>query len=119
MFQYFIQFHYIYKNVLNILRDGFDVLFDIDWQGAKQLKSSNYPNILSFFIIPPSKEVIYNRLLSRANESGDNKDSINKRMSFYDTEVKHKNDYDHVIINDNFDNCVREINSLILNKENN
>ena len=102
------------KNVLNILRDGFDVLFDIDWQGAKQLKNSNYPNILSFFIIPPSKEVIYNRLLSRANESGDNKDSINKRMSFYDTEISHKNDYDYVLINDNLDDCVQKIKSLIL-----
>ncbi len=102
------------KNVLNILRDGFDVLFDIDWQGAKQLKNSNYPNILSFFIIPPSKEVIYNRLLSRANESGDNKDSINKRMSFYDTEISHKNDYDYVLINDNLDDCTQKIKSLIL-----
>ena len=102
------------KNVLNILRDGFDVLFDIDWQGAKQLKNSNYPNIRSFFIIPPSKEVIYNRLLSRANESGDNKDSINKRMSFYDTEISHKNDYDYVLINDNLDDCTQKIKSLIL-----
>ncbi len=109
----------LHKNVMDLHNNGYHVLFDIDWQGAKQLKSSNYSDILSFFIIPPSKKVIYERLSARAKLSGDDEKAINHRMSFYDTEVKHKNDYDHVIINNNFDDCVREINNLILKKENN
>ena len=106
----------LHSNVLSLLDSGFDVLFDIDWQGAKQLKQSNYLNILSFFIIPPSKEIIFQRLVSRADQSGDNKESINKRMSFYETEISHKNEYDHVIINDNLEDCTNEIIKIIENK---
>ena len=106
----------LHSNVLSLLDCGFDVLFDIDWQGAKQLKQSNYLNILSFFIIPPSKEVIFQRLVSRADQSGDNKESINKRMSFYETEISHKNEYDHIIINDNLEDCTNEIIKIIENK---
>ena len=50
------------KGVQKLLDDGFDVLFDIDWQGSLQLKASNQPNLLTIFITPPSKEVIYERL---------------------------------------------------------
>ena len=56
----------LHSNVADLLNNGFDVLFDIDWQGAHQLKKSSYKNILSFFIIPPSKDIIYQRLLSRS-----------------------------------------------------
>ena len=80
-------------------------MFDIDWQGAQQLKKSSYSNILSFFIVPPSKDIIYQRLLSRSELSGDNEDAINRRMSFYETEISHKEEYDHVVINDNIRNC--------------
>ena len=106
----------LHKNVMNLLNGGFDVLFDIDWQGAKQLKNSKYQDILSFFIMPPSKESIFKRLLSRTELSGDNTESINKRMSFYDTEISHKNEYDYIVVNDNFEVCVKEIYTLILEK---
>ena len=99
-----------------LLNNGFDVLFDIDWQGAQQLKKSSYTNILSFFIIPPSKDIIYQRLLSRSELSGDNEEAINRRMSFYDTEISHKDEYDHVVINDNLDDCTQTIYELIQKK---
>ena len=105
----------LHNNVLQLLNSGFDVLFDIDWQGAKQLKNSNYQNILSFFIMPPSKDAIYTRLLERAKLSGDDSKSIDKRMSFYEMEISHKDEYDHIIINDNLDSCIESINSIIVN----
>tara|TARA_Y100000816_G_C25824803_1_gene431502 strand:- start:52 stop:624 length:573 start_codon:yes stop_codon:yes gene_type:complete len=105
----------LHSNVLDLIDNGFDVLFDIDWQGAQQLKKSNYNNILSFFIMPPSRDVIYNRLLSRAKISGDDELAINKRMSFFDTEISHKDEYDHVLINEDLDICTNQIYDIIRN----
>ncbi len=104
----------LHKDVKKLINEGFDVLFDIDWQGAKQLKNSEYKNILSFFIMPPSKKDIYERLQARSVLSGDNEESIKKRMLFYETEISHKEEYDHVILNDNIDECIREIQLLII-----
>ena len=109
----------LHSNVIELSRKNYDIIFDIDWQGAQQLKTSGYKNIISFFIIPPSRNVIYERLLARAVISGDDKDAINRRMSFYDTEVSHQNEYSHIIVNDNLDQCVKEIHELILIKRSN
>ena len=105
------------ENVNSILSAGNDVLFDIDWQGAKQLRKSSYSNMLTFFIIPPSKDVIYERLKQRAKMSGDDEKAINKRMSMYETEMSHKQDYDHVVINEDIDKCITEIKELITQKK--
>ena len=105
------------ENVNSILSAGNDVLFDIDWQGSKQLRKSSYSNMLTFFIIPPSKDVIYERLKQRAKMSGDDEKAINKRMSMYETEMSHKQDYDHVVINEDIDKCVTEIKKLITQKK--
>ena len=91
-------------------------MFDIDWQGAKQLKNSLFTNIVSTFIIPPSKDVIYHRLKSRAISSGDNEQAIESRMNKYETEMSHKYDYDHVVINDKLETCVDELEKIINNK---
>ena len=109
----------LHSNVIELSKKNYDIIFDIDWQGAQQLKTSGYKNIISFFIIPPSRNVIYERLLARALISGDDKDAINRRMSFYDTEVSHQNEYSHIIVNDNLDQCVKEIHELILIKRSN
>ena len=109
----------LHSNVIELSKKNYDIIFDIDWQGAQQLKKSGYKNIISFFIIPPSRNVIYERLLARALISGDNKEAINRRMSFYDTEVSHQNEYSHIIVNDNLDQCVKEIHELILIKRSN
>ena len=95
------------------LKNGYDVLFDIDWQGADKIKQSNYPNILSFFIVPPSKKITQERLMLRAQLSGDNHLAIKKRMEMYEIEMHHKNDYDHIILNDNLDLCISQIKDKI------
>ena len=105
-----------YKNIINHFENGNDILFDIDWQGAKQLKSSSFKNIISIFIVPPSKNAIYKRLKSRAVTSGDNEKAIQNRMNQYETEMRHKNDYDHVVINDKLETCVDELEKIINNK---
>ena len=108
-----------YKNIINHFKNGSDILFDIDWQGAKQLKSSSFKNIVSIFIIPPSKDAIYQRLKSRALTSGDNEEAIESRMNKYETEMRHRNDYDHIVINDKLETCVDELERIINNKRRN
>ncbi len=105
-----------FKNIINHFKNGCDVLFDIDWQGAKQLKNSTFTNIVSTFIIPPSKDAIYHRLKLRAVTSGDNEQAIENRMNKYETEMSHKNDYDHVVINDKLETCLDELEKIIDNK---
>ena len=102
-----------YKNIIDHFKNESDILFDIDWQGAKQLKNSSFKNIVSIFIIPPSKDAIYQRLKSRAITSGDNEEAIESRMNKYETEMRHRNDYDHIVINNKLENCVDEIEKII------
>ena len=104
-----------FKNIIKNFDDNRDVLFDIDWQGASQLKKSSYSNIISIFIIPPSKDVIYERLKLRAKTSGDDTNAINERMKKYETEMSHKNNYDYIIINEDLGKCVDEIELIIKN----
>jgi guanylate kinase len=102
-----------YKNITHHFENGRDILFDIDWQGAKQLRNSSFSNIISIFIIPPSKDTIYKRLKLRAKTSGDDEKAIDKRMSKYETEMSHKNDYDYIVTNEKLETCVSEIESII------
>ena len=104
----------LYKNVENLLDNGFDVLFDIDWQGLLQLKASNQTNLLTIFITPPSKEIIYERLKLRAEKSGDSEQDIKHRMEMYETEMSHQNEYEHIVENDDFEECVLKIKNIIL-----
>tara|TARA_Y100000816_G_C26094664_1_gene579037 strand:- start:800 stop:1393 length:594 start_codon:yes stop_codon:yes gene_type:complete len=101
------------NNIIDNFKKNKDVLFDIDWQGAKQLKKSSFPNIVSIFLVPPSKNSIYERLKSRATQSGDDEKAINNRMKQYETEMSHRDEYNHIVINDNFENCISEIESII------
>ena len=103
----------LYENIINIFENNKDVLFDIDWQGAAQLKKSSYSNIISIFIIPPSKDVIYERLKLRAKASGDDINAINERMKKYETEMSHQDDYDYVVINKELEKCVKDIELII------
>ncbi|MDC3204779.1 guanylate kinase [Pelagibacteraceae bacterium] len=104
----------LHKDVKNSLNNGFDVLFDIDWQGSIQLKASNQPNLLTIFITPPSKEIIYERLKLRAEKSGDNEQAIQYRMEMYETEMSHQNEYEHIVENDKFQDCILKIKKIIL-----
>ena len=101
------------ESVCNSLKHGFDILFDIDWQGSLQLKKSSYPNILTIFITPPSKEAIYERLEFRAKKSGDDEKAINNRMSMYETEMSHQNEYEYIVENNDFEECISKIKKII------
>ena len=96
----------------DILNKGFDVLFDIDWQGTQQL-SQNNNNILTIFILPPNKNEIERRLKKRETENSENIDIVSERMSKFEDELSHWKEYDYVVTNDNFDKCVSEILNII------
>ena len=99
------------KKVFDNLNLGKNVVFDIDWQGTKQIKEKklNY-KLISIFILPPSKKTLVNRLSER--EKNDEK-IINQRMEKFEIDVKHWVDYDFVVINDDLETCFNEIKNII------
>ena len=101
------------KPVQALLDSGKDVLFDIDWQGTQQLYQSKPSNLVSIFILPPSKDEIENRLRQRKVDSGDDESIINKRMSKFKDEISHWVEYDYVVINNKLKTCVDEILNII------
>ena len=103
-------------SVDDIINKKFNVLFDIDWKGAKQLSAFKELNLLKIFILPPSKEELEKRLIAR-NQDG--KESIKKRVLAYSQDIKHANEYDHVIVNDNVENCFNKILRIIKKHLNN
>ncbi len=103
--------------VKKTLEKGQNVVFDIDWQGTEQIKKKQLKyNLITFFILPPSKEVLFERLSNR-----DMKDKliVEERMKQFNKDVLHWKNYDYVVINDNLDNCYKEIYCLINSKLNN
>ncbi len=91
---------------------GYDVLFDIDWQGTQQL-SQVEENILTIFILPPSKGEIEKRLKKREAENSENSDIVKDRMLRFEDELSHWKEYDYVVTNDDFDNCIQDIKNII------
>ena len=99
------------KPVQDNLDNGKNVIFDIDWQGAQKIKNKGLKyKLITFFVLPPSKEVLFNRLSNR-----DMKDKVivEERMKEFNKDVLHWKNYDYVIINDKLDNCFKEISALI------
>jgi len=97
------------KLIREKLDEGVDVILEIDWQGARQVKE-NMPNAISIFILPPSKEALLERLQQRAQ---DNDATINKRMSDARNQMQHFNEFDYLIINDDFDSALNDLNLII------
>ena len=99
------------KNVLNKLKNGDNVIFDIDWQGAKQIikKKLEY-KIISIFILPPSRKELFKRLLKRDKKD---KKIANERMKQFKDDVLHWKDYDYTVINDNREKCYKLIMKFI------
>jgi len=95
------------------LDEGIDVILEIDWQGARQVKE-NMPNSISIFILPPSKEALLGRLQQRAQ---DNDATINKRMSDAKNQMQHFNEFDYLIINDDFNSALNDLNLIICRPE--
>jgi len=97
--------------VIDKLDKGKNVLFDIDWQGADQVKNKKLDyKLITFFILPPSKEELFERLSNR-----DMKDKLiaEERMKQFERDVLHWINYDYVVINDDLENCYSKINNLI------
>ena len=103
--------------VINKLNDGKNVIFDIDWQGADQIRNKKLRyKLITFFLLPPSKEVLFNRLSNR-----DMKDKViaDQRMKEFERDVLHWINYDYVVINDELEKCYEKIKSLISAEINN
>jgi len=103
--------------VIDKLNNGKNVLFDIDWQGADQIKNKKLDyKLINFFILPPSKEVLFERLSNR-----DMKDKLiaDERMKQFSRDVLHWINYDYVVINENLEECYSKIHNLIQAEINN
>ena len=103
--------------VQNFIKNKKNVLFDIDWQGTQQIrKKIDKKNLITFFILPPSKKTLINRLSERENN---NKNIVKQRMAKFESDVTNWIDYDYVVINDNLEICLEEILNVIDLKINN
>ena len=97
--------------VINYLEKGEKVIFDIDWQGADQIKNKKLDyKLITFFILPPSKEILFERL---SNRDMQDKLIAEERMKDFERDVLHWINYDYVIINDNLEKCYNNISDLI------
>jgi len=99
------------SSVINNLEKGKNVIFDIDWQGTELIKKKKLKyKLITFFILPPSKKALFDRLSNR-----DMKDKliVEERMKQFNKDILHWKNYDYVVINDNLKNCYKEVNSLI------
>ena len=97
--------------VINNLKSGKNVVFDIDWQGAEQIKNKKLEyKLITFFVLPPSKKVLFDRLSNR-----DMKDKLiaEERMKVFSKDIQHWKNYDYVVINDNLQDCFNQICNLI------
>ena len=97
------------KLIREKLDEGVNVILEIDWQGARQVKE-NMPNSVSIFILPPSNEALLGRLKQRAQ---DNDETINKRMSDAQNQMQHFNEFDYLVINDDFNSALNDLNLII------
>ena len=115
----FLEFAKVFKNfygttksnIFEELNKGNNVIFDIDWQGTNQIISQKFKNrLLTFFILPPSREELFKRLTNR-----DMKDKLiaEERMTQFDKDVLHWKDYNYVIINNDLEDCYKQISEYI------
>ena len=123
--QEFLEYAKVFNNyygtsrtpVIDNLNKGENVLFDIDWQGADQIKNKELDfKLITFFILPPSKEILYERLSNR-----DMKDKLiaEERMKQFERDVLHWINYNYVVINDDLNSCYDKIQNLIKAEMNN
>ena len=119
----FLEYAKVFKNyygslkesVITNLAKGKNVIFDIDWQGTKQIKNNklNY-KIITIFILPPSKKELFKRLLKREKKD---KKIATERMKQFKNDVRHWRDYDFTVINDQVENCYNQIAKFINSKK--
>ena len=114
----FYEYAKIFENYYGTLRKTVDediisndLIFDIDWQGTKQLSKFNNLKLIKIYLIPDSKEELKKRLIKRDQNT---KEEVDKRYKSFNEDVKHWNDYDYIIINKNLDICFKQIENIIL-----
>ena len=103
------------KEVNSIIKTN-DILFDIDWQGTKQLSKFKNLNLLKIYLITDSKKELKKRLISRKQNSNQ---EIQKRFNSFDEDIKHWKDYEYIVINKNLDVCFKQIENIIQSHKNN
>ena len=116
--KHFIEWAKVFNNyygtslltVKGIHNKGKDVLFDIDWQGSRKIKKKLGKDVVSIFILPPSKKELIRRLKKRAQDPDH---IVKKRLSFYKMELSHWKEYKYVVINKNLNETVNKIKSII------
>ncbi len=97
------------KNIDNLFKTN-DIIFDIDWQGTKQLSKFKNLDLIKIYLIPPNKNELKKRLINR------NQDSLNeveRRFKSFDEDIQHWHDYDYVLINEILENCYKQIETII------
>ena len=114
----FVEFAEVFENLYGSsrqliednLNNNIDVILEIDWQGSRQVKI-NMPKAISIFVLPPSKEALLERLKNRAQ---DDELTINKRMSDSENQMRHFNEFDYLIINNDFNEALSDLESIII-----
>ena len=115
---YFIEWAKVFDNyygtprilVQDKISNGIDVLFDIDWQGTQQLSENDGFDLVSIFILPPSKKILETRLKTRAQDSTF---EVIKRMSQASDEISHYMEYSYVIVNNDLENASNQVLSIL------
>ena len=92
------------------LAAGRDVLFDVDWQGAQQMRTRRRPDIVSVFILPPSAAELERRLTTRGRDPDD---VVRQRMAKAATEMSHFSEYDFVVVNDDVERCLGDVRAIL------
>ncbi len=117
----FYEFAKIFDNYYGTLKQNVDeaiikndILFDIDWQGTKQLSKFKNLNLIKIYLITGSKNELKSRLYKRNQDS---KIEVEKRFKSFDEDIKHWSDYDYIVINENLDTCFKQIEQIILNNK--
>ena len=92
------------------LRDGRDVLFDVDWQGAETLRKAAAGDVVSVFILPPSAEALEDRLKTRAEDSDE---VVLRRMRGASNEIQHWHEYDYIVVNYDIDRSITAVRAIL------
>tara|TARA_X000001036_G_scaffold357750_1_gene340098 strand:+ start:6581 stop:7180 length:600 start_codon:yes stop_codon:yes gene_type:complete len=98
------------KNVDDTIVEN-DIIFDIDWQGTKQLSQFKNLNLIKIYLITDNKKELKKRLIERNQNT---LDEVEKRFNSFDEDIKHWSDYDYIVINKNLDVCFKQIENIIL-----
>ena len=117
----FYEYAKIFENYYGTLKENVDktlqnndIIFDIDWQGTKQLSRFKNLKLIKIYLITDNKTELKKRLITRNQNT---EEEVEKRFKSFDEDIKHWNDYDYIIINKNLDVCFKQIEEIILNNK--